>query len=1053
MSQASGLRSIRIPGVPDASISERDAGAAFEPMQAVGEALSMFGQLGQQIAVKEQRLDDQKLLLEIGREARESNADLGERIALSSSQEEVSEIESEIMERHESFTEKAQQVGSQEARQEIENDIKLVASTSQAAAANRRRQIKVSEFRVESDEWARKTLLEGVSEGNLGESIDRVESYYANNVSGLAYSPQQAAAVVADIAGEAEYQDGIAKIDAGDDYDPFSTRYLSAGRVIALSARKSYVSKQRQDSGIRDFESSLPFVIESAVDGSDPMGVIGELHSQIDSLPYSNKLKANALKNSISKQVIGRFAEVEMSAAMAIGDKGHPNMVIEDLKQMKSSLPKSMATYINEVIQEVDQVPELIVNGEHKEMQSRVAEVSRINNTLLSEVARGDGEFEVPYSMDASKFRETLQDNLPKQYRNRGEALDAGISRFELAMVHSNLEDHVNKYREQMGLFRSPKEAAQAVVQRPSDTSLKALFDGLIPQSDEADKGVDTSTLRRVLAGEETDEDVVNAFRIGFDALGKGIRPPDSMILAFSELSEQPPRSFAQSIESMSNLFGLTPQMIPSKSVSMKRQLFAMEYLEARGSDMNEGDALKFANSIVNSDTMEPAVLRARLERKRLGQMSTQADRTLGALGSMLLRTEEVTPEGITDDNLSGSAEFLESYGIEAGMDAAQLKLFVREAENFDNLFLSFLRRELPEGEPLPNGITEANRSAFQSALGQASFTLLKHGGETSYTLNPREGGKGYAPFAIEKYYGSGVGGDIGWLSETREGVSPDMTPAWVSLAETLAAQGALEDDYFWNQVTEQSGENADKFVKLREHLRWHINLKDMKNQNQSNFQNDETVADRFFSKLRDIHRMDRNEFRDFSDKLRPNLEVTDVPVHYRLGDGKKARNHSFPHGFFSHPFFSSSEGVFGDSVFFRSNGAPDDETLDKINLQQERLQRLGLYTHDGKSGHVMIGFGFKDDTGSPMNILRQDGTPYNLEFAPLPENMAYHPDAWTIISNHLKKEQEQRLQREPLMFRGSVGRTLKTIIAGSSGHALRTIAAGKKILEQTEED
>lgn len=237
-------RILRVPGA-SGQIDERPMGSFMAPMEAAGEALSQLGDLGQQIALKEQELDDTLLISELQKSAQESSLKARYELENAETVEDMQVIQRALQADFEALGERAGGIRSDRRRGLFEDAISLQGGTEALNAMSVITKRKVSDTRFEVLQAAKAAWEAGVSTGNY-EAAKKEVRRLLEETEGSAWSPKEVEAQYESIVGRSDYFESLLAIREGKTVD-LSSKSLSQPDRIGLEIAMLNEKEQRNN--------------------------------------------------------------------------------------------------------------------------------------------------------------------------------------------------------------------------------------------------------------------------------------------------------------------------------------------------------------------------------------------------------------------------------------------------------------------------------------------------------------------------------------------------------------------------------------------------------------------------------------------------------------------------------------------------------------------------------------------------------------------------------------------------------------------------------------
>jgi len=231
-------RILRVPGV-SGQIDERPMGSFMAPMEAAGEALADLGDLGQQIAVKEQGLQDRILASDLESELRESSMRANEAAANAKSIEELDGIQRGFDADFESIQQRADGIQGEEGKANFANRASLLGGRTALGLTSLKVNAEVSKAKLQRKDEAGRLLAEGMSSGDIDGAIAQVEALYEGGVGTLDSEWDDIDAEITSIVGGAQHTNWQIKVDEGE----VGAKEVLSAKHLTEGARRSLLSQ------------------------------------------------------------------------------------------------------------------------------------------------------------------------------------------------------------------------------------------------------------------------------------------------------------------------------------------------------------------------------------------------------------------------------------------------------------------------------------------------------------------------------------------------------------------------------------------------------------------------------------------------------------------------------------------------------------------------------------------------------------------------------------------------------------------------------------------
>lgn len=237
-------RILRVPGV-SGQIDERPMGSFMAPLEAAGEALADLGDLGQQIAVKEQQLQDRILASDLETELRESSMRASEAAANAKTIKEIDAIQRGFTADFESIQQRAEGIRGTENKEAFANRASLLGGKASLGLTSLKVNAEVAKAKMQRRNDANRLLAEGIANGDIDGAIAQIEALYEGGVGTLDSEWDDVDAEITSIVGGAQHTNWQIKVDEGgvSAKDVLSAEHLTEG------ARRSLLSQIAANKG------------------------------------------------------------------------------------------------------------------------------------------------------------------------------------------------------------------------------------------------------------------------------------------------------------------------------------------------------------------------------------------------------------------------------------------------------------------------------------------------------------------------------------------------------------------------------------------------------------------------------------------------------------------------------------------------------------------------------------------------------------------------------------------------------------------------------------
>ena len=224
-------RILRVPGV-SGQIDERPMGSFMAPLEAAGEALADLGDLGQQIAVKEQELDDTLLISDLQKSAEESSLRAAYELENAESVQDMEAIQRALQADFESLSEQAKGIGSRRRQGLFQDQLTLMGGKAALGAMSAVNNRKISDTRFKVLQTAKAAWESGVATGNYDAAKKEVRRLL-EETKGSAWTPAEVEAQYEALTGRSDYFESLVAIRDGREVD-LSSKRLSQGDRASL---------------------------------------------------------------------------------------------------------------------------------------------------------------------------------------------------------------------------------------------------------------------------------------------------------------------------------------------------------------------------------------------------------------------------------------------------------------------------------------------------------------------------------------------------------------------------------------------------------------------------------------------------------------------------------------------------------------------------------------------------------------------------------------------------------------------------------------------------
>ena len=169
-------RILQVPATTSGQIDARAIGSFSAPMEAAGNALAGMGDLGKQIALKEQALDDDLISGEILSEAAMATQRAEAGIAQAKSIEEIEGIQRALDEDFKSLSSRVDQVGSDEMKQSLNRNLTVSGGMAAIKTQTALGAIKTAMSQADDQKIAEQAAREGLQTGDMESSVAKVRA-------------------------------------------------------------------------------------------------------------------------------------------------------------------------------------------------------------------------------------------------------------------------------------------------------------------------------------------------------------------------------------------------------------------------------------------------------------------------------------------------------------------------------------------------------------------------------------------------------------------------------------------------------------------------------------------------------------------------------------------------------------------------------------------------------------------------------------------------------------------------------------------------------------
>ena len=235
---------LRVPGA-SGQIDERPMGSFMAPLEAAGEAMSQLGNLGQEIAVKEQKLQDVKLVNELEAEAAQLSAAMEEQLSQAITPEQAETIRNAFQADFASIQERASGVKNDLMRSELGAKMEMTGGLGIIKIDGKRRDIDLSILQNEVSRNINNALEKAVITGDFATAEAEAKKQIAKLVD-LTLTGDQAEEYLKNIMGDFKARSALSQLD-GDNWRDVNLGGLEGvGYENQLLIRNKYEERLRR---------------------------------------------------------------------------------------------------------------------------------------------------------------------------------------------------------------------------------------------------------------------------------------------------------------------------------------------------------------------------------------------------------------------------------------------------------------------------------------------------------------------------------------------------------------------------------------------------------------------------------------------------------------------------------------------------------------------------------------------------------------------------------------------------------------------------------------
>ena len=454
---------LRVPGTTSGQIDERAVGRFTAPAEAAGEALADIGQLGQQIALKEQQLDDQKLSAEIMNEATLASQQYAAWAAEADTPERIEELQGGLQGVYKAMGERVAGIGSDSQRASIEAQLTLSGGRSRIGLDTRKTQIKVDQTRTEVGVLLDNVAKAGISTGNTEAAREEIRRILSET-EGLSYSSSETESVYRKAVNAMDYGVAREKLILGESIDFNKLEGLTTSQLSELRTREISASIRESDQGEAFFIRSLVGIAKETASGrfGDSGTPAGSLSVAIKRIQGFTSISDDQKRLAIQSLEYQHEVNVAGSTIRDLYNlKDGDQLVLEAEVLREQSLiaeePHLQDAYA-EMADRADRMSEAL---ERKSTAEQVEAGDRIVNDLRETRLKLLGE--KPMSVDQFEF--FLRSSLPGNFDRRD--FEGGQEQY--LRIEEWIEDNASRHGDDVAKGRTLKAISESIVRSSGD--------------------------------------------------------------------------------------------------------------------------------------------------------------------------------------------------------------------------------------------------------------------------------------------------------------------------------------------------------------------------------------------------------------------------------------------------------------------------------------------------------------------------------------------------------------------------------------------------------